>query len=106
MSTFLAQLQLDFNPAHHPIPWIVSILNVLSVLHTRRGLTIGWWYLAAAQLTFIAYTVTTPGASGFLLQNLLMLTVALDSAHMWTVRDPLAPRTASARRAVTFIPTR
>src|SRR3954462_15534391 len=106
MSTFLAQLQLDFNPFHHPIPWIVSALNVLSVLHTRRGLTIGWWYLAAAQLTFIAYTVTTPGASGFLLQNLLMLAVALDSAHMWTVRDPLAPRTASARRARSSLATR
>jgi hypothetical protein len=50
--------------------------------------------------------VTTPGASGFLLQNLLMLTVALDSAHMWTVRDPLAPRTASARRARSFLATR
>lgn len=104
MSTLLAQLQLDFNPLHHPIPWAVSILNVLSVLHTRRGLTLGWWYLAAAQLTFITYTLTTPGASGFLIQNLLMLAVALDSAHMWTIRDPLTPRTASARRAATFLP--
>ena len=56
MSTFLAQLQLDFNPLHHPI--------------------------------------------------LLMLAVALDSAHMWTVRDPLAPRTASGRRAATFLASR
>lgn len=85
MSTFLAQL--DFNPLHHPFPWIVSVGNVVSVLLTRRGKIAGWYVLAAAQLVFIVHTLTTPTDTGFLLGNLSMMVVALDSIRVWRRRE-------------------
>ena len=85
MSALLAHL--DFNPLHHPFPWIVSLGNVVSVLLTRRGKIAGWYVLAAAQLVFIVHTVTTPTDTGFLLGNLSMMLVALDSIRVWRHRE-------------------
>jgi hypothetical protein len=99
---FLLHLNIDFNPLHHPFPWLVSIGNVTSVLFTRRGKIAGWWILAVAQLIFIAHSVTTPTDTGFILGNLTMLVVALDSVRDWRTRksgrlpqhleEPIAPR--------------
>jgi hypothetical protein len=80
-------LSIDFNPLHHPFPWLVSVGNVMSVWFTRRGKIAGWWVLAVAQLIFIVHSITTPTDSGFLLGNIAMLAVALDSVRLWTVRD-------------------
>lgn len=84
MSTFLAQL--DFNPLHHPFPWLVSVGNVTSVLLTRRGKIAGWYVLAVAQLVFIVHSLTTPTDAGFLLGNLGMLIAASDSIRVWRRR--------------------
>lgn len=95
-------LSIDFNPLHHPFPWLVSIGNVTSVLFTRRGKIAGWWILAVAQLVFIVHSITTPTDTGFILGNITMLAVALDSVRLWVKRDgarvpehlqePVAPR--------------
>lgn len=82
----LFQLAIDFNPLHHPFPWIVSVGNVVSVLCTRRGKIIGWYVLALAQLVFIVHTLTTPTDTGFLLGNFAMFVVALDSIRLWRQR--------------------
>lgn len=79
-------LAIDLNPLHHPFPWIVSIGNVASVLLTRRGKIAGWWVLAIAQLVFIVHSITTPTDSGFILGNITMLAVALDSVRVWSKR--------------------
>lgn len=79
-------LSIDFNPLHHPFPWIVSIGNVTSVFFTRRGRIAGWWVLAAAQLVFIVHSISTPSDTGFILGNLTMLAVALDSVRDWSTR--------------------
>jgi hypothetical protein len=95
-------LSIDFNPLNHPFPWIVSIGNVTSALLIRRGKISGWWVLAVAQLVFIVHSISTPSDTGFILGNLTMLAVALDSVRVWTARkdgrvpehlkEPVAPR--------------
>lgn len=82
----LIHLTIDFNPLHHPFPWIVSVGNVASVFCTRRGKIVGWYILALAQLVFIAHSVTTPTDTGFLLGNLGMLLAAMDSIRIWRRR--------------------
>jgi hypothetical protein len=79
-------LSIDFNPLHHPFPWLVSIGNVTSVLLTRRGKIAGWWVLALAQLIFIVHSMSTATDTGFILGNLTMLAVSLDSVRVWSVR--------------------
>jgi hypothetical protein len=76
----------DFNPLHHPFPWIVSIGNVTSVFFTRRGKIIGWWILAVTQLIFIIHSITTPTDTGFIIGNISMLLVSLDSVRLWSHR--------------------
>lgn len=80
-------LSIDLNPLHHPFPWIVSIGNVTSVLFTRRGKIAGWWILAVAQLVFIVHSITTATDTGFILGNITMLAVALDSVRLWSFRE-------------------
>lgn len=90
-------LHIDFNPLHHPFPWLVSAGNVTSVLFTRRGKITGWYVLAAAQMLFIVHSLTTPTDTGFILGNIMMMTVAIDSIRDWCNRrsgrvpEPLEP---------------
>ena len=71
-------------------PYVLAAGNVGSLILTRAGEKFGFVLLLLAQAFFIWYAGVT-GQSGFILQNLVMGAVAVDSWVRWSRKTPVLP---------------